>query len=116
MDRDTDGDKKWDANRRTEAPEAVNSEQEDEEAQAQTIAEEALAARGQARGGASPESRKVHSGEPNDDVQDLVDHMEQQARSGRIDTDAFRGERNDDDEEGSLGPAGIEDDQPRGAE
>lgn len=108
-------DKTWDGNGRVEAPEAVNSGQDDEDTQAHALAEEALTARRRAKG-VSSESRKVLSGEPNDDVQDLVDHIEQQESSGRIDTDAFRGERNDDDEEGGLGPSGIEDDQPRGAE
>jgi len=42
--------------------------------------------------------------------------MKQMVSSGRIDMGAFRGERNDDDEEGMLGEAGIDDDTPRGAE
>ena len=106
---------RWDANGRADAPEAKNREQDDEETQAQSIAGEALAAR---RSGADalPQSRKRSSGAPNDDVQDLVDRIAQQQTSGRIDTDAYRGERNDDDDEGSLGPGGMEDDQPRGAE
>ena len=41
--------------------------------------------------------------------------MRQMERSGRIDMDAYRGERSDDDEEEELGPGGVEDDQPRGA-
>ena len=41
-------------------------------------------------------------------VQDLVDHMRQMDSSGRIDMSAFRGERNDDDEEGMLGEDGEE--------
>ncbi|WP_276516798.1 hypothetical protein [Sphingopyxis granuli] len=41
--------------------------------------------------------------------------MRQMERSGRIDMDAYRGERSDDDEEAELGPGGIEDDEPRGA-
>ena len=35
--------------------------------------------------------------------------MEQMVSSGRIDNDAFRGERNDDDEEDGLGESGEED-------
>ena len=40
---------------------------------------------------------------------DLVDHMIQMERSGRIDMDAFRGERNDDDEPGIFGDGAEED-------
>ncbi len=93
----------------TEAPEAINREQDDEEAQAQTVAEAARHERPLA------DSVKVSSGDPSDDVQDLVDHMTQMERSGQIDMDAYRGERSDDDEDGELGPGGIEDDEPRGA-
>jgi len=39
-------------------------------------------------------------------VPDLVDRMKQMDASGRLDFDAFRGERNDDDEEGMLGEQG----------
>lgn len=92
-----------------DAPESVNQEQEDEEAQAQTVAE---AARRERRLG---ESEKVSLGDDADDAQDVVDHMQQMARSGRIDTDAYRGERSDDDERGRLGPGGDEDEGPHGA-
>ncbi|WP_422060102.1 hypothetical protein [Sphingopyxis sp.] len=91
------------------APEALNREQEDEEAQAQTVAEAARRER------PLEDSTKVKSGDESDDVEDLVDHMRQMERSGRIDMDAYRGERSDDDEDGELGESGIEDDQPRGA-
>lgn len=92
-----------------DAPEAHNREQADEEAQAQSVAE---AARRDAR---LADSDKKPSGDESDDVQDLVDHMRQMERSGRIDMDAYRGERSDDDEDDGLGPGGIEDDAPRGA-
>lgn len=47
------------------------------------------------------------------DEPDLVDRMEQMVSSGRIDTDAFAGERNDDDEESELGQLADEgDDDP----
>jgi hypothetical protein len=91
------------------APETVNREQEDEEAQAQSVAE---AARRERRLG---DSTKAPSRGEGDDVQDLVDHMRQMERSGKIDMDAYRGERSDDDEDGELGEGGIEDDEPRGA-
>ena len=93
-----------------EAPEARNREQQDEEAQAQTVAEAARRER------PVEDSDKPPARGEGDDAQDLLDHMRQMERSGRIDTDAYRGERSDDDEEGELGAAGIDDDAPRGAE
>ena len=94
------------------APEAHNAEQDDEGAQAQTVADEALRARGES----VSDSEKVPGGDPGDGVPDLVDHMNQMASSGRIDMSAFRGERSDDDEQGLYGEDAIEDDTPRGAE
>lgn len=91
------------------APEAVNREQRDDDAQAQSVAEDAR------RGRRLEDSAKPPSRDERDDTQDLVDHMRQMERSGRIDMDAYRGERSDDDEEGELGPGGIDDDEPRGA-
>ncbi|KQZ64599.1 hypothetical protein ASD67_09080 [Sphingopyxis sp. Root1497] len=95
--------------REDQAPEAVNREQEDEEAQAQTVAEAARRAR------PLGDSVKAKGPGDSDDMQDLVDHMRQMERSGRIDMGAYRGERSDDDEDGELGEGGIEDDEPRGA-
>ncbi len=92
-----------------EAPEARNREQDDEEAQAQSVAEAARHER------PLEDSDKVNSGDDSDDVQDLVDHMNQMERSGVIDMDAYRGERSDDDEDDEIGPGGVEDDEPRGA-
>ena len=92
-----------------EAPEAHNREQDDEEAQAQSVAEAARNER------PLEDSDKVSSGDDSDDVQDLVDHMNQMEGSGVIDMDAYRGERSDDDEDEELGPGGVEDDEPRGA-
>ncbi|MET0587261.1 MAG: hypothetical protein ABWZ75_01965 [Novosphingobium sp.] len=88
------------------APENDNSEQEDEEAQAQTVADEALGRAPTSEG--LSDTEKVSSGDDSDDAQDLVDHMRQMESSGRIDMSAYRGERNDDDEEGMLGPDGDE--------
>lgn len=88
------------------APENDNSEQEDEEAQAQTLADEALGRTASSKG--LSDTEKVGSGEEGDDAQDLVDHMRQMESSGRIDMGAYRGERNDDDEEGLLGPEADE--------
>ncbi|PQM26446.1 hypothetical protein CVO77_15555 [Sphingopyxis lindanitolerans] len=93
----------------SEAPEARNREQDDEEAQAQTVAAAARRQRPRA------DSAKVKARGETDDAADLVDHMRQMERSGRIDMDAYRGERSDDDEEDELGPGGVDDDEPRGA-
>lgn len=90
-------------------PEAINREQKDEEAQAQSVAEAARRER------PLGDSRKAKARYEDDDTEDLVDHMRQVERSGRIDMDAYRGERSDDDEDGELGEDGIEDDEPRGA-
>jgi hypothetical protein len=95
--------------RDTQAPEAHNREQDDEDAQAQSVAEAARRER------PLGDSEKAKSGDESDDVQDLVDHMRQMERSGQIDMDAYRGKRSDDDEDGELGPGGIDDDEPRGA-
>lgn len=75
----------------------------DEDAQSQSVAADAAVLDASPFGLA--DSVKVTSGDPEDDVEDLVDHMHSMVRSGRIDMDAFRGERNDDDDdEGALGP------------
>lgn len=99
------------------APEAHNVEQDDEGAQAQTLADEALA---RARAGSGDEGETAHARDdadaPGGGTPDVVDHMKQMVSSGRIDMGAFRGERSDDDEEGMYGEQGIEDDAPRGAE
>ena len=95
------------------APETHNSEQDDEDSQAQTLAEEALGRPGDF---AFSDSEKVGRGEPGGGTPDLVDHMNQMTSSGRIDMSAFRGERNDDDEDGFYGEEAMEDDFPHGAE
>lgn len=92
--------------------EQVNSEQDDEDAQAQTVADDAI--RGIADKQSGEESE--HGGATNpaqidpDDAQDLVDHMKQMETSGRIDMDAYRGERSDDDEPDTYGEAAMEPD------
>jgi hypothetical protein len=93
------------------APEAHNAEQDDEGAQAQTLADEALRGRR-----AFADSEKVGGEGLGGGTPDLVDHMNQMATSGRIDMSAFRGERNDDDESGTYGDEAEEDDFPHGAE
>ena len=86
------------------APELHNAEQDDEDAQAQTVSDEVL--RGSDLG--LSDTVKVPTGEDGDDVQDLVDHMRQMETSGQIDMSAFAGERNDDDEEDRYGSAAEE--------
>ena len=83
-------------------------EQEDESAQAQTLADEALGRAGGSSEFGLDDTEKVSSGDESDDVQDLVDHMRQMETSGRIDMSAYRGERNDDEEEGRYGDAAEE--------
>ncbi len=96
------------------AHEAHNASQDDESEQAQSVAGEALG-----RSYNSGDSERVPSGgfgEEGGSTPDLVDHMKQMVRDGRIDMSAYRGERMDDDDEDGLGPHGRENDRPRGAE
>ena len=100
-----------------ETPQDGNRAQHDDDAQAQTVSDEAMARRNPS--GEPEESRKPASANAAvrpDDAPDLIDHMHQMVSSGRIDMDAYRGERSDDDEEGELGEGGIDNDEPRGAE
>lgn len=99
----------------TSAPETVNSEQEDGDTQAQTVADEAIARATSVLGERGDSEHADDQGEDDGGAQDLVDHMNQMVTSGRIDMSAFRGERSDDDEEGMYGEGGIEDDTPRGS-
>lgn len=89
------------------APETHNAEQDDEGAQAQSVAEDAIDHATNMLG--LEDSEKVASTDPAGDdsggVQDLVDHMRQMDTSGRIDMSAFSGERNDDDDEDRYGEA-----------
>ncbi|QOV93736.1 MULTISPECIES: hypothetical protein [unclassified Novosphingobium] len=103
---------------KTPAPEAVNTEQEDGDAQAQTVADEALSRATSVLGEQDLGEKVTGQGLGGDDadVPDLVDHMKQMVSSGRIDMSAYRGERNDDDEAGIYGEGVPEDDEtPRGA-
>ena len=85
------------------APETHNSEQDDEQEQAQTVADQAQAL----RKGDPTASTKVGGG----DVQDLVDHMRDMESSGRIDMGAYRGEPNHDDEDETYGEEVDTDDE-----
>jgi len=86
-------------------PDAQNAEQDEEGTQAQDVAEDALNEPWRSRESGDESS---HGGKSNpaqiipDDTQDVVDHMKDMDRSGRIDMDAFDGEENMDDEDGST--------------
>lgn len=98
--------------RSQDAPESYNAEQEDEQAQSQTVADDAI--RSFADRQANTETMHGSGSNPGqvnpDDAQDVVDHMNQMEESGRIDMDAYRGERNDDDEPQGLGEGAMEPD------
>lgn len=85
-------------------PDAQNAEQEEAGSQAQDVAEDTL--RHPWRSRDAGESRHGGKADPTqilpDDTQDLVDHMTDMDRSGRIDMDAFAGEETMDDEDGSI--------------
>jgi hypothetical protein len=98
--------KNWNS---TEAPENVNREQQDEDAQAQSVSDAAR------REKPLEDSRKASSPDGTEDAQDVVDHIRQMWRSGSLDMDAYRGERSDDDDDGELGPSGQDGEEPRGA-
>lgn len=81
-----------------------NDEQREEGSQAQDVANDARLrstdiSEDSERGGRSNPAQIVP-----DDTPDLVERMNDMNRSGRIDNDAFAGEPDMDDEEGSLGP------------
>ncbi|WP_374410543.1 hypothetical protein [Novosphingobium colocasiae] len=89
------------------APETVNAEQEDAEAQTQTIAEDGLGRRAPT---SLEDSEKPGGGiTDEDDTPDLVDHMKQMDSSGVIDMSAYRGEETMDDLENRYGRAGVAD-------
>ncbi|HEY1125449.1 MAG TPA: hypothetical protein VGE65_07430, partial [Sphingobium sp.] len=91
-------------------PDTQNAEQDDAETQAQTVADDALFRGIRPREGEGSE----HGGRSNpaqiipDDVQDVVDHMTDMDKSGRIDMSAFDGEEDMDDEDGSVPDYGGE--------
>lgn len=84
------------------APETVNEEQEDEDTQAQTVAEEARGRVSSNAGLEDSEKKKGGIGD-GDEVEDLVDHMKQMNSSGNIDMSAYDGEETMDDLENRYG-------------
>ena len=93
------------------APETRNSEQEDESAQAQTVADQAM---GRATDSFGLEDSEKPEGSitDEDNVPDLVDHIKQMESSGNIDMSAYRGEPNMDDNENAYGRANRMEDEP----
>lgn len=77
------------------APETHNSEQDDEQSQAQTVADQAQALR---KG--DPTASVKHD---STEIPDVVDHMRDMESSGRIDMGAYRGEPNMDDDDDKYG-------------
>lgn len=93
-----------------QAPELHNSEQDDEDAQAQTIADEALHG-GRSKNSPLDSRKSPDEGEVMDDAsQDLIDLMRDMEQSGRIDMRAYRGEPNMDDEDETYGKKGADED------
>lgn len=84
------------------APETVNDEQEDEDSQAQSVADQAKGRTATDAG--LGDTEKVKGGiQDEDDIEDVVDHMNQMDTSGTIDMSAFDGEETMDDLEGRYG-------------
>jgi hypothetical protein len=92
------------------APETVNDEQEEEDTQAQSIADQA---NGRSASDAGlGDTEKVKGGiQDEDDIEDLVDHMNQMDTSGTIDMSAYDGEETMDDLEGRYGKRNAADDE-----
>ena len=91
------------------APEAVNLEQQDADAQAQTVAEEALGRATSVLGEQDLGERVSGQVDEGGSAPDLVDHMRQMVSSGRIDNSAYEGEPMHDDEEDRLGQTDRDD-------
>ena len=93
-----------------DAPELFNDEQEDEAAQAQSMASDARY--NDAEGSPLDSVKPEYDGDLDDDdsTQDLIDKMRDMEQSGRIDMGAYRGEPNMDDEDETYG-AGHDDDE-----
>ena len=90
----------------------VNQSQR-EASQAQDVAQDAL------HGNDDPSEDSEKGGSDGisvtpQDEPDLIDRMNQMVSSGHIDTGAFDGERNDDDEESELGPLDPEENDSPG--
>lgn len=83
--------------------ETENREQDDADAQAQSVADDALGRAADQSEDSERGGRSDPAALTPDDVPDIVDRMEQMVSSGRLDMDAFRGEPDHDDEPGMHG-------------
>ena len=92
------------------AHETEHEEQRDNDAQAQTLAEEAMGRTASDYADGETEREKT-PGTEDGDMQDLVDHMNQMRRGG-IDMSAYAGEPNHDDNTGKYGRGNIMEDEP----
>jgi len=96
------------------AQETENQEQSDEDAQAQSVSEDA-------RGRAADSFELKSSDKPDasitdeDTTGDIVDKMEQMVKGG-IDMSAYRGEPNMDDNEGKYGKSNVMEDEPENSD
>ncbi|RVQ67012.1 hypothetical protein EKN06_08710 [Croceicoccus ponticola] len=93
------------------APENFNDEQNDEDAQAQTVADEAIGRATSSFGLSDSEKPKGSITSDDDDVEDLVDTMKKMEKGG-IDMSAYRGEPNMDDNENKYGKSNVMEDEP----
>lgn len=91
------------------APETVNDEQEEEDTQAQTVADEALDRSTAVQG--LDDTEKVSDPLNPSDTPDLVDHMKQMDTSGTIDMSAYDGEETMDDLENRYGASHAADEE-----
>ena len=105
---DRPGEEKRDEAEDMLAPELHNAEQEDDEAQAQTLGEEAR----EPELAGPTESEAVKGGLDDIHEQDLIEHMRDMEESGRIDMGAYRGEPNHDDNVDKYGKRNKIDDLP----
>ena len=105
--RNFDGEKRQ---TRSLAPENANEEQSEEDAQAQSVTDDAIDRATSVFG--LDDSDKPGGGIDDDSTQDLVDHMTQMERSGAIDMSAYDGEPNHDDNVDKYGKRSRIDDLP----
>lgn len=91
-------------------PNTVNDEQEEEESQAQSVGDQANGRLASNTG--LSDTEKVKGGiEEEDEVEDIVDHMNQMNSSGGIDMSAYDGEETMDDLENRYGRRNAADGQ-----
>jgi len=92
------------------APENASDEQGDEEAQAQSVTDDAIDRATSALG--LDDSERPRGGIEDDPTPDLIDRMKQMESSGAIDMSAYEGEPNHDDNVNKYGRRAKLDDLP----